>query len=79
MDKKTGRVYVKQMHVIVDAGQILPEDCVGVVIDRFEWNIDEPFELDGVFVRDEAGGSAEDERLAGHVSAAQVGDRIRAT
>ena len=42
---RDGTCYAVTRETLVDAGHVIEDDCVGVVIDRYVVNIDEPFEL----------------------------------
>jgi CMP-N-acetylneuraminic acid synthetase len=43
---RDGTCYAVTRESLVDHGHVIEEDCVGVVIDRYVVNIDEPFELE---------------------------------
>lgn len=42
---RNGLCYAVRRETLVDCGMIVEEDCIGVVIDRYVANIDEPVEL----------------------------------
>ncbi len=43
---RNGICYAARRDTLVDRGQILAEDCAGVVVDRYVVNIDDPIELE---------------------------------
>jgi CMP-N-acetylneuraminic acid synthetase len=53
---RDGTCYAVTRETLVDAGHVIEDDCVGVVIDRYVVNIDEPFELElAEFVHERGG------------------------
>ncbi len=43
---RNGLCYAVTRHTLIDLGLIIEEDCVGVVIDRYVVNIDDPIDLE---------------------------------